>query len=68
MDYDYRKLIKTLRNKLVMTQEELADYLDVSFASVNRWERGHFKPTTKAKRQIIKLCIENDINLEMGDN
>lgn len=65
MDYDYKHLIITLRNKLVMSQMEFADYLGVSFASVNRWEQGHFKPITKVKRRIIELCKENDIDLKM---
>lgn len=65
MDYDYKNLIITLRNKLVMSQMEFADYLGVSFASVNRWEQGHFKPTTKVKRRIIELCNENGIELKM---
>lgn len=36
----YKLLIKKLREKLVISQEELASLLDVSFASVNRWENG----------------------------
>lgn len=67
MDYDYKNLVVTLRNKLIMTQEEFADYLGVSFASVNRWEKGHFKPTTKVKKKIINLCKENNIRLTIGD-
>lgn len=67
MDYDYKSLIITLRNKLVMTQVEFAKYLGVSFASVNRWEKGHFKPTIKAKKKIIELCKANNIKLIIGD-
>lgn len=67
IDYDYKNLVVTLRNKLIMTQEEFADYLGVSFASVNRWEKGHVKPTTKVKKKIINLCKENDIILTIGD-
>ena len=67
MDYDYKNLVVTLRNKLIMTQEEFADYLGVSFASVNRWEKGHFKPTPKVKKKRSNLCKENNIRLTIGD-
>lgn len=47
---DYQKAVKELRDKLILTQSELANLLGVSFASINRWERGQNKPTTAAKR------------------
>ena len=63
MDYDYQKLVIELRNKFAISQTELANMLGVSFASVNRWEKGHYEPTIKVKRKIIKLCEENNIIL-----
>ncbi len=64
MDYDYQKMIVSLRNKLILSQEEFAKLLDVSFASVNRWERGHHEPTIKVKRKIVELCKQNDVELK----
>lgn len=64
MDYDYQKMIVSLRNKLILSQEEFAKLLGVSFASVNRWERGHHEPTIKVKRKIVELCKENNIELK----
>lgn len=61
---DYKFLIRELRNKLVLSQEELANLLGVSFASVNRWENGHHEPTIKVKRKILELCKENKIKYE----
>ena len=43
---------------------EFADYLCVSFASINRCETGKNEPTTKIKRRIVELCKENNIKLE----
>jgi DNA-binding transcriptional regulator YiaG len=58
---DYAKLIKQLREKLVLSQAELADLLGCAFSSVNRWERGHHEPTIKMKRKIIALCKEHGL-------
>jgi transcriptional regulator with XRE-family HTH domain len=58
---DYSKALKELREKLLVTQEELAEMLGVSFASVNRWENKRHEPTIKAKRKIRDLCKENGI-------
>ena len=49
---------------LIITQEELAALLGVSFASINRWETGKHEPTTKIKRKIVELCKANNIDLE----
>jgi putative transcriptional regulator len=48
-------LIKALREKFGLTQEEFARRLGVSFASVNRWENGQTKPSKLAWRQIKQL-------------
>lgn len=61
MGYDYQKMIISLRNALIMSQGELAKYLGVSFASVNRWENGHHEPTIKVKRKIVEECKRNKI-------
>lgn len=52
---DWAKTIKLLRKKMLLTQQEFASKLDVSFASVNRWENSEHEPTMKVKRQLMKL-------------
>ena len=49
---DYSKRIKSIRQQLGLSQEELAHKLGVSFTSVNRWENGQTKPSKLAKKQI----------------
>ena len=61
---DYSKLIKELREKMILSQAELAELLGVSFASVNRWEQGHHEPTIKSKRKIVALCKKHKIKIE----
>lgn len=60
----WSKIIKELRNKLLISQVELAKLLDVSFASINRWENEHYEPTIKIKRKIKELCEKNDIDFD----
>lgn len=62
--YDYPALVKKLRDKLIISQEELAKLLEVSFATINRWANGHTEPTIKAKRKLFELCKENGIEVE----
>jgi DNA-binding XRE family transcriptional regulator len=61
---NYKTLVKKIREKLIITQIELAVLLGVSFASINRWETGKHEPTTKIKRKIVELCKVNNIDLE----
>lgn len=37
--------LAVIRNRLGLSQEQMARLLGVSFASVNRWEGGHSSPT-----------------------
>jgi len=61
----YAEAIKKLRNKMILTQTEFADLLEVSFGAVNRWESGKYKPTTKTKRKLAPLFEK--YNIEVGD-
>lgn len=61
----YGEKIKSLRLKLNMSQEMLARELDVSFATVNRWENSHSEPSFKAKQKLEEFCAKNNIKLEV---
>lgn len=61
---NFSKAIKALREELLLSQVEMAELLDVSFATVNRWENGHHQPTYKAKREIMSLCKKHKIKVE----
>lgn len=58
---NYPEKIKEIRDVLLLSQEELAEELCVSFATVNRWENGHHEPTIKAKRAIRGYCKKKKI-------
>ena len=60
---EFKDMIKALREKMIISQDELAKILGVSFVSVNRWENGHHEPTIKVKRRIVQLFKENGIEV-----
>lgn len=60
---DWAKIIIEIRNKKFLTQTELAQILDVSFATINRWENRKFEPSMKEKRKIKDYCIKNKLNI-----
>lgn len=47
--------IKEIRDKLGLTQEALAHILGVSFQTINRWERGLYKPSPLALEKLKQL-------------
>lgn len=46
-------IIRVLRSRLGLTQERFASNLDVTFATVNRWENGRSMPSRLARNQIL---------------
>jgi transcriptional regulator with XRE-family HTH domain len=49
------KIIKNLRAKLGMTQEQFAAKVGVAFSTVNRWENGKGNPSPLARQRIEEL-------------
>ena len=54
--------LQAIRASLDLTQEQLADRLGVSFASVNRWEGGANMPQRAARAAIAALASEAGID------
>ena len=55
---DLGRLVRSLRERLDLTQERLASRLGVTFTSVNRWENGRAKPSPLALKQIQDLLTD----------
>ena len=53
---DMKNLIKKIRFYLNMSQTEFAEYMNVSFATVNRWENGRAVPNKLAQMRLHELC------------
>ncbi len=51
-------ILKQLRTKLDLSQEDLAAKLGVAFSTLNRWENGRTMPRGKAKGAILELISQ----------
>ncbi len=58
----FSEKVKAVRAQFKLTQEELAHELGVSFATVNRWESGSFKPSKMGYKMFSEYCKTKDIN------
>ena len=58
---DYGKKLLALRARLNISQEKMAEYFDVAFATINRWENGRAVPSKIHMIQIDELCKKNKI-------
>lgn len=56
------EIIKEIRSCLNINQSKLAEKLGVSFATVNRWEKGRCEPSQIAVKAIKSLCANNNID------
>ena len=54
-------LIKEIRNCLDMSQADLAERLNLAFATVNRWENGRAVPNRLAQTMLYELCKNESV-------
>ena len=52
---NYTEAVKNLRKKMILSQMEFAEYLGVSFGTVNRWDNGKFASTIKLKKKFSSI-------------
>lgn len=55
--------VKAVRVALNLSQEELAEALGISFATVNRWENGRTTPSKMALTLFKSFCSEKNLKL-----
>ena len=58
----YCEFVKKVRKQLNLTQKELAEALDVSYATVNRWENSQVLPSKVAIKSFFDFCENNFID------
>jgi putative transcriptional regulator len=55
---DFPSALVEMRHRLSLSQEDLARELGVSFVTVNRWEKGHSKPSKLAMTQVTAFSAK----------
>ncbi len=55
--------VKNVRLQLFLSQEKFAKQLGVSFATVNRWEKGVCEPNYEGQKAFHEFCKKNDIHI-----
>ena len=61
---EFSKKIKYVRERLNISQEDLARSLNVSFATVNRWENARYKPIKMAQAAFNDFCVKHGISFD----
>lgn len=57
----FAQKIKLARKQVFMSQEKFAKELGVSFATINRWERGLCEPSYEGQKAFHDYCEANKI-------
>lgn len=55
---DVPKLVKGLRVRMGLTQEQFAKEVGVTFTTVNQWENGHRKPLPFLLNRLMEMGKE----------
>ena len=59
--------IKKVRQNALLSQQDFAKELGVSFSTVNRWETGKTRPTYKAMKAIDDFCKKNGFSFDIKE-
>lgn len=59
------EVLKSIRKELNISQETLARELNVSFATLNRWENKKAKPSRLAMDKIKDFCAGKNLSDEI---
>lgn len=58
------ELLRTMRKRALLSQEDFAKELNVSTGTINRWENGKTKPNITAMKKIKAFCEVNSLPFE----
>lgn len=64
-DPNIPKLVKELRGRLGLTQEQFAQRVGVTYGSVNHWENGKRRPQPFLVRRLVEMKEELDAENKM---
>ena len=58
-----KSLIKAMRMRVGMSQEQFAKEIGTTVVSINRWENGKSLPNPMAQNQLKQFCANHDIDM-----
>ncbi|MFZ3132642.1 MAG: helix-turn-helix transcriptional regulator [Desulfosporosinus sp.] len=58
-------VVKKVRCELNLSQQQLAQALNVSYTTISRWENGHVVPSNLAKKSFVEFCENNFIDISL---
>ena len=61
---EFSDKVRFVREQLKLSQEDLARALNVSFATINRWENSKTKPIRMAQAAFSDFCSKYNINFD----
>lgn len=61
---NYAEKIKEYRERMFLTQTQLADILGCKFITDSRWETGRFEPNMAIKKKLVSMFKEAGIKID----
>lgn len=58
-------LVKEVRRRLDISQQELATALGINFTTINRWENGHVQPSKMGQKCFYDFCETHSIDWQL---
>jgi len=65
---DIARLVKDLRERMKLTQEQFAQKVGTTYSTVNHWENGKRMPQPFFVRRLLELKDELDRGLDQKSN
>ena len=65
---EFSDKVRFVREQLKLSQEDLARALNVSYATINRWENSKTKPIRMARAVFSDFCNKHDIVFDDTDD
>ena len=60
---DLPEYMRKVRRGMEISQQELAKELNVSFSSINRWEKRQVSPSRLARKSFLDFCKARNIEI-----
>lgn len=61
---EFSEAVKFVRYQLHLSQTQLAKALNVSYATINRWENNKVVPSNLAQKTFFEFCEDNFIDIK----